>query len=235
MMKNSIRKVGTTFLGLSCLLGGVLTFTGCETYEDNYRGHLVDNTIQRTSGIDYRALADQIEVKLTRTYNVDTVKLYNACIEMTRDYKFTSSKLAGDKANAYIYKTDFIDLKVVNSDKPSKAGESGYISLANDKVITTSDFYYGDPVYIYDDDGVLKSKETPYVYGEVSYEPTLYIEKGSSENTSILTIKPRFETYYHWWNARGYDRYIPAMDYHNWMFERDFANSILDGVQNCIR
>ena len=231
MMKNSIRKVGTTFLGLSCLLGGVLTFTGCETYEEQGARLRRESSESAISGVNYKALANQVEVKLTKTYNVDTVKLYNACMEMIRDYKGFADT-AKNRVKKFSYN---IELKVVNSDKPSKAGESGYISLEKGTAMTTRVYCYGVPVAITNNKGEVIDKKEPCTWGEVSYEPTLYIEKGSSENTSILTIKPRFKAWYQWRYDESYYTYQYAMDYYNLMFESDFANSILEGVQNCIR
>ncbi|MBO4715788.1 MAG: hypothetical protein J5672_06785 [Verrucomicrobia bacterium] len=177
MMKNSIKKVGTTFLGLSCLLGGVLAFTGCESYEE----FKVRTTEESVRGIDYYALSKEVEaqIKLTQTYNVNTVKLYNACIEMVKDYEEMTY------GNRY---TQPIALEVDSSDKPSEPGESGYISFKSDTYSVSSIHSNSSSVYILASSGGNRY----WLCGRVKFAPTLYIEKGSSENTSILTIKPRW-------------------------------------------
>lgn len=223
-MIKKYKKVGTTFLGLSCLLGGVLAFTGCESYEATKTSSTI-----RSSSYEYELEAKKVEaqIKLTQTYNVNTVKLYNACIEMLRDYEKMES-------GHIIYS---FALEVDNSDKPSGAGESGYISLKSDTFPVSS---VDENIYVYTLTGEY------WLAGQVKCTPTLYIEKGSSENTSILTIKPR------WYESIRYShpnveysvsnfggvpiyRYECAAMRDCKVFERDFMNSIFEGVQNCIK
>ena len=165
MMKNSIKKVGTTFLGLLCLLGGVLTFTGCDTYDyygdsGSYGGseiYYYDDSWRASPG---RPTEDQLK----RTYNVDTVKLYEACMKVIIGGSFDS------------------DMQVSFSEKPQRAGESGYISLK--KYVARCRTFQGSGL----DSHV---KFTLYV----GITPTFIIEKGSSESTSILKIQPKWSEY----------------------------------------
>lgn len=224
-MIKKYKKVGTTFLGLSCLLGGVLTFTGCESYEATTTRSAISSP-----SYEYETLAKQVEaqIKLTQTYNVNTVKLYNACIEMLRDYE---KVVSGHSIYSFA-------LEVDNSDKPSGAGESGYISL---KSLTTTIYSVNER-----NRGVYTVTGEYWLCGQVKFTPTLYIEKGSSENTSILTIKPRWyesiryshpDVEYSVSNFGGVPiyRYECAAKYDCKVFERNFINSIFEGVQNCIK
>lgn len=221
MMKNSIKKVGTTFLGLSCLLGGVLAFTGCESYEE----FQARTTKESVSGINYYALSNEVEaqIKLTQTYNVDTVKLYKACLEMIKkDKEFTNKQFAKRLEDWMSWKHEW---KVTDSDKPSEAGESGYISLKEDSARVSRCYR-------------LQAGTTEaYVWGIVEYAPTLYIEKGTSKNTSILTIKPGWSSYLKESHKGIYSTadYQGVCEYYINVFKYCLTNAIFEGVQECIR
>ena len=115
-MIKKYKKVGTTFLGLSCLLGAALTFTGCDTYDYGSPTSSSAATYSYYDDTSRASYGRPTEDQLKRTYNVDTVKLYEACmmVMLNGDYQISSSE------------------------KPQRPGGSGYISLKKYTVASTT-------------------------------------------------------------------------------------------------